>query len=137
MPLVYISTVFLLLLAGGSRQDAGAKPDCRSAEDCRQLALAAAGREEFETFHDLAWRAVQLGRKNDPSLMYLLARAQSLSGRPNDAIVMLARIVAMGVPVDAATSEDFRRVRALPGWPELAAKISPPASTPDMPSPGT
>ena len=73
----------------------------------------------------------QLGPKNDPALMYLLARAQSLSGRPNDAIVMLARIVAIGVPVDAATNDDFRRVRALPGWPELAARISPPPAAPE------
>ena len=106
------------------------------AADCRQLALAAASRQEFELFHDLAWRAVQLGPKNDPALMYLLARAQSLSGRPNDAIVMLARIVAMGVPVDAATNDDFRRVRALPGWPELAARISPPPAAPETLPPG-
>src|SRR4051794_1737303 len=131
MPLLHVSTLVLFLIAGGPRQDAAAKPDCRSVADCRQLALAAASRQEFEVFHDLAWRAVQLGPKNDPSLMYLLARAQSLSGRPNDSIVMLARLVAMGVPVDAATNEDFRRVRALPGWPDLAARISPPPATPE------
>ena len=136
MPLLHASTLFLLLLVGGPGQDAATKPDCRAVDECRQLALAAASREDFEVFHDLAWRAVQLGPKNDPSLMYLLARAQSLSGRPNDAIVMLERIISMGVAVDAATNDDFRRVRALPRWPELAAKISPPAPVTDAPPPG-
>lgn len=136
MPLLHVSTLVLFLFASGTRQDAAAKPDCRSVADCRQLALAAASRQDFEVFHDLAWRAVQLGPKNDPSLMYLLARAQSLSGRPNDAIVMLSRLAAMGVPVDAATNDDFRRVRALPGWPELAARISPAPAAPGTVPPG-
>jgi hypothetical protein len=116
----------LLVLSAVSGQDAPSKPVCRAWQECRQLAADAAAREDFESFHDLAWRAVQLGPKNDPALMYLLARAQSLSGRPTDAIVMLERLTGMGVPIaDAATSDDFRRVRALPRWPDLAAKLSP------------
>jgi hypothetical protein len=93
--------------------------ECRAWQECRQLALDAAARQDFETFHDLAWRAVQTGPKNDAALMYLLARAQSLSGRPGDALVMLQRLTQMGVQTDAATNEDFRRVRALPAWAEL------------------
>ncbi len=62
------------------------------------MAESAAGAGEFERFHDLAWRAVQLGPKNDPALMFLLARAQKLSGRPGDARVMLARLAALGAP---------------------------------------
>jgi hypothetical protein len=93
--------------------------ECRAWQECRQLALDAAAREDFETFHDLAWRAVQTGPKNDSALMYLLARAQSLSGRPGDALVMLQRLAQMGVQTDAATNEDFRRVRALPAWAEF------------------
>lgn len=93
--------------------------ECRAWQECRQLALDAAARQDFETFHDLAWRAVQTGPKNDSALMYLLARAQSLSGRPGDALVMLQRLAQMGVQTDAATNEDFRRVRALPAWSEL------------------
>ena len=54
--------------------------------------------------------------------MYLLARAQSLSGRPGDALVMLQRLTALGVPNDAATNDDFRRVRALERWAELEGK---------------
>ena len=48
----------------------------------------------------------------------MLARAQSLSGRPLDALVMLQRLAA-GLATDAATSDDFRRVRALPGWEDF------------------
>ncbi|MEP6914295.1 MAG: hypothetical protein ABJC89_01560 [Acidobacteriota bacterium] len=103
---------------------------CSEWQACRQLATEAAARQDFEAFHDLAWRAVQTGPKNDPALMYLLARAQSLSGRPGDALVMLQRLAALGVPTDAAVSEDFRRVRALPGWTELSSSAggTPPAA---------
>jgi hypothetical protein len=37
---------------------------------------------------------------------------------------MLERIAALGGATDAVTSEDFARVRALPGWPEVAEKLS-------------
>ena len=92
--------------------------------ECRQLALDAAERQDYNAFHDLAWRALQPGPKNDPSLMLMLARAQSLSGRPHDALVMLQRLVAMGVATDAATNDDFRFVRALPAWADFEAKVS-------------
>lgn len=82
-------------------------------------------RKDFEAFHDLAWAAYGKGRKNDPELMLLVARAQSLSGRPGDALVMLERIVAIGGGTDAATSDDFARVRALPRWAEVADKLGP------------
>jgi hypothetical protein len=102
-----------------SRGDGG----CAEWRDCRQLALAAAERGEYETFHDLAWRAVQTGPPKDTSLMYLLARAQSLSGRPHDALVMLQRLAEMGMALDAAVNPDFSRTRELPGWPEVQARI--------------
>jgi hypothetical protein len=102
--------------------------ECPAWQQCRQLAQEAAARQDFEAFHDLAWRAVQTGPKNDPELMYLLARAQSLSGRPGDAIVMLQRLAALGVPNDAATNDDFRRVRALERWAELEGKAPPVAA---------
>ena len=97
--------------------------DCVEWRACRQLALAAADRGEYETFHDLAWRAVQTGPPKDPSLMSLLARAQALSGRPHDALIMLQRLAAMGVAPDV-TSEDFNRVRQLRDWPEVEALIA-------------
>ncbi len=120
--------------------------DCREWQECRQLALDAAKREDYNAFHDLAWRTMSLGPKNDPSLMLLLARAQSLSGRPHDALVMLQRLASMGVATDAATSNDFERVRALPAWAEFEAKVSgnpaptrtvetKPASVPSDPAP--
>ena len=102
-----------------SRQD----PGCIEWQACSAMALAAADRGEYETFHDLAWRAVQTGPPRDAALMYLLARAQVLSGRPHDALVMLDRLAGMGVASDAAANDDFIRARQLPGWPDVAARI--------------
>ena len=113
MPAVVLALLILL-----TTQDAR---DCADAASCRAAALEAGARSDYEAFHDLAWRAAQKGRPNDPELMKMLARAQSLSGRPGDALVMLRRLAQMGVATDAATSDDFRRVRALPGWAELEA----------------
>ena len=67
--------------------------------------------------------------------MLLLARAQSLSGRPGDALVMLRRLAAMGIELNIVNGEDFRRVRALPGWAEVEAAIAAaPAATSAKPS---
>jgi hypothetical protein len=108
-------------------------PACREWRECQQLALDAAERRDYETFHDLAWRTVQLGPRQDPALMLMLARAQCLSGRPHDALVMLQRIAKSGVAAEAITSEDFKRTRDLPEWPEVQALIEgtppPPART--------
>lgn len=97
-----------------------ARADCGDAQACKNAALEAAARKDYEAFHDLAWSAVQKGSRNDPDLMYLLARAQSLSGRPGDALVMLTRLAARGVTTDAGINPDFQRVRALPGWKAYA-----------------
>ena len=104
--------------------------ECQTWQECREAALAAAERGDYERFHDLAWRAVQKGPKNDIALMTMVARAQSLSGRPHDALVMLQRLAAQGVVTEAAEHEDFSRVRALPAWPALAARLSELAATP-------
>ena len=106
---------------------------CADAQSCRASALEAQSRKDYEAFHDLAWLAYRKGNPNDPELMLLLARAQSLSGRPSDALVMLQRLVQRGVSTDAATSEDFARVRALPRWKELfeGAAAPPTSKTPD------
>jgi hypothetical protein len=111
--------------------------DCATAQVCRTLALEAAERQDFESFHDLAWRAVRKGRPNDAELMQMLARAQSLSGRPLDSLVMLERLLALGVTTDAATNDDFRRVRALPGWADFEKRagelVAVPPSAPGRP----
>ncbi len=63
--------LILLLLA---RQ---APPPCPDVTACRADAEAAASRGDYETFHDLAWRAMQKGKPNDPASMILVARARS------------------------------------------------------------
>ena len=115
--LIFVLTVTLI----DAPQDRGA--DCPTAPACQTLALEAVDRQDFEAFHDLAWRAIRKGRPNDPELMRMLARAQSLSGRPLDSLVMLERLLALGITTDAATNDDFRRVRALPGWPDFEKRV--------------
>jgi hypothetical protein len=113
--------VLLLLLQAPAQAPAAG---CAGAADCRARAEAAAVAGDFETFHDLAWRAAQKAKPNDPESMALLARAQSLSGRPGDALVMLGRLADLGVPTDAITNDDYRFVRLLPGWPALEARLT-------------
>ena len=97
--------------------------DCATAATCRAQALIAEAAGDFEHFHDLAWRAVQKGKPNDPELMVMLARAMALSGRPGDAIVMLSRLADMSVKVDVS-GDEFRVVRTLKEWPDVEAKLS-------------
>lgn len=135
MPLLYL----LALIAMGpiaQSQSASSRPnDCREWRQCQQQALEARERGEYEKFHDLAWRTVQTGPPRDPMLMYLLARAQSLSGRPHDALVMLNRLADTGFPMDAATNDDFSTVRALSDWPRLEARLTPGATPPSPVAP--
>lgn len=111
---------------------------CHEWHACQRLALEAYARADYEIFHDLAWRTVQTGPPRNTDLMYLLARAQSLSGRPHDALVMLGRLAEQGFISDAATNDDFRAVRQLRQWPELEAVITraaaAPAATPSAPT---
>ena len=70
--------------------------------------------------------------------MQLLARTQSLSGRPHDALVMLRRLAQLGYRVaDIETSDDFTRVRSLGEWPDLLATartaLSPAPAPPSAP----
>jgi hypothetical protein len=124
VPLVLLAVLAGSLAAAPSTGFQSARDfGCTEWHDCRRMALAAADRGDYETFHDLAWRAIQTGPPNDPALMFLLARAQALSGRPHDALIMLQRLAEMGVPSDVANSDEFVRTRQLPGWPEVAARI--------------
>lgn len=121
---MFLAAVYVILLTSP-------QPSCADAVSCRQAAIEAQARKDYETFHDLAWLAYRKGRQDDPELMLLLARAQSLSGRPGDAIVMLERLAARGIATDAATSEDFEAVRALPRWNASAAGAKDAAASKD------
>lgn len=134
-----VSLALLVLVTPAGAQQAGRDVGCADWRECRQMAQAAAERGDYERFHDLAWRAVQLGPARDTSLMSLLARAQALSDRPHDALVMIDRLAEVGVVVDADTSDDFARTRQLPGWPAVRARleavrqassVTPPAAAP-------
>ena len=121
---------------------------CDDVASCRTAALEAKERKDYEAFHNLAWLAYRKGKPDDPELMLLLARAQSLSGRPGDAMVMLERLSARGITTDAATSDDFELVRAHPRWiggaptpapspaPSSAAKPAPSGEAKPAPSGG-
>lgn len=112
-------------------------PTCQDVDACRAQAQEAFARGDFEVFHDLAWRVVQKGKPNDPDLMLLLARAMSLSGRPNDALVMLGRIADPARAQEALTGDDFRTVRLMAGWPALEARLTgaPAPAAPPAPAP--
>jgi hypothetical protein len=116
--------LLLALLASSSAVQAVPPPaDCHEWHECRDRALEAAARHDYEEFHDWAWRTVQTGPKHDAANLFMLARAQSLSGRPHDALVMLERLAEMGVAIDAASNDDFRSVRTLDGWPAVRSLI--------------
>lgn len=123
----FLSLLALLLLSAiPSLQAQPEMPQapCTDWQACRDLAEQARAAGDYETYHDLAWRAVQTRGRRDPELFFLLARAQSLSGRPHDAMVTLQRLAQeMHVAKDIGQDEDFRRVRALAGWPEVQAII--------------
>src|SRR5688572_7310474 len=134
-PKSYMCLVLALVWAGTVVIAAHAQtPDCREPQECRELALEARGRGAYEAFHDLAWRAMQTGQPNDPDLMYLLARAQALSGRRRDAVIMLRRLAESGFAIDA-TDEDFRRVRELGDWQYVVALANRPRSVAATPAP--
>jgi hypothetical protein len=108
---------------------------CSDRSACITAAESALAAKDYERFHDLAWAAYRKGKSNDAEVMLLVARAQSLSGRPLDALVMLERIAALGAATDAATSEDFARVRALPRWFELSERLKARSPNERAPSP--
>ena len=81
---MFLMSVLVLTMLNAQNVSAQqGRADCGDWRKCHQLALEAAAQRDYETFHDLAWRAVQEGPKEDASLMYVLARAQSLRGRPH------------------------------------------------------
>ncbi len=93
--------------------------ECTDWKECRTQVETALADGSFERAHDLAWRTVQRGPRDDADLMFLLARAQCLSGRPEDALVMVRRLAERGVRTEALEHPDLERTRARPGWPEV------------------
>ena len=132
-------SLFLAVLLLGSSPRALASPqapaECVEWRECRELALEARARGDHELFHDLAWRAVQTRGRRDPDLMFILARAQSLSGRPHDAMVTLERLATeLGAVFDVTAVDDFQRVKALPAWPEAQARVAAVATSGSAPT---
>src|SRR5215467_3329108 len=112
--LVVVASVWASVWASLWAQSAAAPaPACQEWHECQRLALEAYERREYELFHDLAWRTIQTGPARNADVMLMLARAQSLSGRPHDALVMLGRLAQMGIVTSAARDDDFRAVRQL------------------------
>jgi hypothetical protein len=108
---------------------------CATWQECRDAVEAALAEDAFDRAHDLAWRAVQTGPKDDPALMFLLARAQSRAGRPQDALVMIRRLSERGVGTDALENPDLERMRALEGWAEVEPLVARSNSGQPMPGP--
>lgn len=106
---------------------------CSRVAECRAQTEAAIAQGNFERAHDLAWRTVQQGPRHDRSLMFLLARTQALSNRPDDALVMIRRLAELGATVDAS-GDEFARTRDLPGWPAVEALIAGTTNPPRAPS---
>jgi hypothetical protein len=113
------------VIVSADQNPAALSRECGDWRDCRDRTNEALTAKAYETAHDLAWRAVQKGPPNDPELFFLLARAQSLSGRPGDALVMLRRLAEAKSPLvgNAESHEDFQQVRYLAGWPDVARLI--------------
>ncbi len=135
-----LAAVFMFSVAAPMAQAPAACANWQACRDATEQALREARHEEA---HDLAWRTVQRGPKDDAALLALLARAQALSGRTDDALVMVRRLVDRGVLVEARTDEAFARVRTRAAWADLEARLlaleqrlaeASSASTPTAPS---
>ena len=122
--LVFVIGAALMLPGASANGQSPRAPDCTDWRECRQMVESALEAGEVEHAQDLAWRAVQRGPKDDSDLMFLLARAQSRSGRPHDALVMIRRLAERGVRTEADTHPDLERMRALDAWPETEAIVA-------------
>lgn len=135
-----LAAVFMISVAAPMAQAPAA---CATWQACRDATAQALREARHEEAHDLAWRTVQRGPKDDAALLALLARAQALSGRTDDALVMVRRLADRGVLVEARTDEAFARVRTRAAWADLEARLvaleqrlaeASSASTPTAPS---
>lgn len=135
----------LVATAPAGRSGAQAPPatECTSWQDCRDQVETALAEASYQRALDLAWRAVQRGPRNDPQLMFLLARAQARAGRPQDALVMIQRLAERGAASESLTHPDLERARELDGWEGVARLIAtsnaatPATVAPATPAPGS
>ncbi len=113
------------------------RPLCHDWTECRQFALKAYTDGDYEAFYDFARRSLAAGPPRDAKLLLLLARAESLTGRVDDARRTLERLARMGVKVDIAGNDDFENLRAAgpagPAGPLSRLRVASP-STPARPS---
>jgi hypothetical protein len=115
------------------------RPLCHDWTECRQFALKAYADHDYDSFHDFARRSLAAGPPRDAKLLLLLARAESLTGRVDDARRTLERLARMGVKVDIASNDDFRSLRAAgpaesAGSTEPVEPARPGVSAPDAPA---
>jgi hypothetical protein len=129
----------LVATAPVGRSGAQAPPadECTRWQDCRDQVESALVEESYQRALDLAWRAVQRGPRNDPQLMFLLARAQARAGRPQDALVMIQRLAERGAAAEALTHPDLERTRDLEGWAEVARLVASGGATPSATAAGS
>ena len=88
------------------------RPLCHDWTECRQFALKAYTDHDYDAFYDFARRSLAAGPPRDAKLLLILARAESLNGRVDDARRTLERLAKMGVKVDIAGHDDFENLRA-------------------------
>lgn len=88
-----------------------------------QRALEAYRAKNYAAFLENVERAARVGPPRHPWLMHQLARAYSLNGGTAEASKLLGELADMGLGADGLEHEDFGRLRAAPGWPELNKKL--------------
>src|SRR3954469_17935129 len=87
-------------------------PDGRYYES---IARKAYQEKDFAAFLLNMKRAAEL-RPNHPRLMFNLAAAYALNGKPNEALSWLDRMTSMGLVFPADKEKDFDSIRTLPAF---------------------
>ncbi len=88
-----------------------------------QKALEEYRAKNYPAFLENLERAARVGPPRHTWLMHQLARAYSLNGMTAEASKLLGELADMGLGADGLEHEDFGRLRAAPGWPELSKKM--------------
>jgi hypothetical protein len=124
---MWTGVLLLSLVAAAPSAGSGSQApaaECMTWQACRDAVETALADEAFDRALDAAWRAVQKGPREDPALMFLLARAQSRAGRPQDALVMVRRLAERGIRSEALDHPDLERVRDLEAWADVAPLVA-------------